>query len=128
VYRLLCKHIKRSKISTEGARQVWVDIEHYEAVVVGRILGAQRGRESGAVGVEAGFRAVREAATVYGFVAPKDLARFVHLLVGPAAARLAPLSPDDLYQFVAARNDWNHIHALVHREVYGIGLDHCLIS
>lgn len=49
-------------------------------------------------GVERAFGAMRNAATVFGFVAPKDLAGFVQDLVGPDARRLAPLSPDDLYQ------------------------------
>ncbi|PLW46533.1 hypothetical protein PCANC_08529 [Puccinia coronata f. sp. avenae] len=129
MHSLLCKHIKRSTISVAGARQLQLDVAHYARFVKGVLPETNEA-------VDTAFDALVLAASIFAFVAPADLVRFVRQIVGggggagpdPAPLHLGPLSTDDVYQFINSRADWKKIQAVVDREVYGLGVEECTIA
>ncbi|KAA1099746.1 hypothetical protein PGT21_050010 [Puccinia graminis f. sp. tritici] len=135
--RLLCKHIKRTKISIEGAHQLETDIARY-AHVLGSMAGESK--EAADVGLHVSIDALRLVGRLFGCKTPAQLVRFIRdlglgkvssssthpqLLLGSG---VLPMSIDELYQFVQARDDWNRIQIVVEAELFGIGVgDRCVL-
>ncbi|OAV98113.1 hypothetical protein PTTG_25804 [Puccinia triticina 1-1 BBBD Race 1] len=88
---------------------------------------SRAGTEKRLIPATSSLAALVRVAHLFAFIAPKDLARFLRDLGGAGAANLGPLSVDDLYQFVQQRADWKRIQSVVDREVYGIGVEDCVI-
>ncbi|EFP74822.2 uncharacterized protein PGTG_01415 [Puccinia graminis f. sp. tritici CRL 75-36-700-3] len=129
IHALLCKHIKRTKISIEGAHQLETDIARY-AQVLGSMAGESK--EGADEGLHGSMDALRRVGRLFGCKTPAQLVRFIrHLGLGMVSSgsthlqligsAVLPMSIDELYQFVQARDDWNRIQDVVEAELFGFG-------
>ncbi|KAI9613953.1 hypothetical protein H4Q26_009807 [Puccinia striiformis f. sp. tritici PST-130] len=120
MHGLICKHIKRNTISINGTRQLKIDIHEYHQTLKKIIPDNEP--------IQLGFKSLENLIDLFGFSSPKDLTKFLRDIINAGPIKLGVLSTDDLYQLVKRRADWKRIQAVVDKELYGLGVEDCLIA
>lgn len=109
LFTVLCKHLKRQRISLLGAITLISDVNHYAAYI----------NELRNANLTQYFSALRELAQIY-LIAPthaKDLAT----LIADGDRFRGILRAEEVYEFAQRRADWAQVKRGVERAMYGIG-------
>lgn len=124
LHGILCKHLKRSIISIEGARQVKRDLECYQDYIFKSSIIKRFTKENEILTNY--FNSLKLVGDLYSIESPKQLGKFTRDLSFKFSN--GTFNPDELYQFVKRRADWKKIQRDVDREIYGIGKEDCIIT
>lgn len=109
LFAVLCKHLKRQRISLSGAITLISDVNHY-ATYISQLRNANLTQY---------FSALRELAQIY-LIAPthaKDLAT----LIADGDRFRGIFRAEEVYEFAQRRADWAQVKRGVERAMYGIG-------
>lgn len=109
LFAVLCKHLKRQRISLLGAIMLISDVNHY-ATYINQLRNANLTQY---------FSALRELAQIY-LIAPthaKDLAT----LIADGDRFRGIFRAEEVYEFAQRRADWAQVKRGVERAMYGIG-------
>lgn len=109
LFTVLCKHLKRQRISLSGAITLISDVNHY-ATYIYQLHNANLTQY---------FSALRELAQIY-LIAPthaKDLAT----LIADGDRFRGIFRAEEVYEFAQRRADWAQVKRGVERAMYGIG-------
>lgn len=109
LFTVLCKHLKRQRISLSGAITLISDVNHY-ATYINQLHNANLTQY---------FSALRELAQIY-LIAPthaKDLAT----LIADGDRFRGIFRAEEVYEFAQRRADWAQVKRGVERAMYGIG-------
>lgn len=109
LFTVLCKHLKRQRISLAGAVTLISDVNHY-AILINQL---------GNANLTQYFSALRELAQIY-LIAPthaKDLAT----LIADGDRFRGIFRAEEVYEFAQRRADWAQVKRGVERAMYGIG-------
>ncbi|RMZ90858.1 hypothetical protein DV736_g1885, partial [Chaetothyriales sp. CBS 134916] len=115
LFTLLCKHIKRQRVSTTGALPLISDLALYAAYI-----GSFRN-----VDLNTYFTALREVAQIYLIAgkSSRDVAEMA-AIIGDADRYKGVFTVEDVVEFAERRTDWLLVRAGVERRVLGEG---CLV-
>ncbi|KAI9674465.1 MAG: F-box protein: endocytic membrane traffic, recycling ReCYcling 1 [Caeruleum heppii] len=109
LFTALCKHLKRQRISVDGAIKLISDMNHY-ATYIATLRNATLLQY---------FAALRELAQIY-LVAPAD-AKELSTIIADADRFGGVLSAEEVYEFAERRADWLSVKREVERGLYGFG-------
>ncbi len=112
LFTVLCKHLKRQRISTEGAMTLISDMNLYYGFV-------QTLRNHDLLQY---FKALRELSQVF-LIGPED-AKEMAAVIADGARFGGILRAEEVYEFVERRADWFLVRGRVEKAMYGYG---CLI-
>ncbi|ODV61298.1 Rcy1p ASCRUDRAFT_81013 [Ascoidea rubescens DSM 1968] len=114
-FNLICKNIKRSIISTEGAITLISDLNMYYSFV------AKLKQKS----VLPYFVALKTIGQIY--LISSDDAKAIGKLVSDLTVFNGIFTQEEIYEFVQRRADWLKIRKDVEKVIYGFGVSDCVL-
>ncbi|KAF8538525.1 exocyst complex component Sec10-domain-containing protein [Trichophaea hybrida] len=109
LFASICKHIKRQRISVDGAIRLISDMNHYHAYIITLKLRP----------LVPYFSALRELAQIY-LISPGHAKQMATVMADPA--RFGGIfRTEEVYEYAARREDWYRVKKDVERAMYGIG-------
>lgn len=111
LFGAICKHIKRSRISTAGATRLIADANHYYAFVEGLRLKQ----------LLPYFAALRELASTIYLIDGKADAKALAQVIAESSRFGGVWSAEEVAEFAGRREDWYRIKREVERAMYGFG-------
>ncbi|KAF8252625.1 hypothetical protein K440DRAFT_631481 [Wilcoxina mikolae CBS 423.85] len=109
LFASICKHIKRQRISVDGAIRLISDMNHYHAYISTLKLSP----------LVPYFSALRELAQIY-LISPGHAKQMASVIADPA--RFGGIfRTEEVYEYAARREDWYRVKKDVERAMYGIG-------
>ncbi|KAF2084223.1 secretion pathway protein Sls2/Rcy1 [Saccharata proteae CBS 121410] len=112
LFTALCKHLKRQRISTEGAVVLISDTNHYHSYIV-----TLKNKS-----LTPYFSALRELSQIY-LISAKDAKEIATVIADPDRY-YGIFRTEEVYEFAERRADWFVVRRDVERAMYGIG---CLV-
>ncbi|KAI9701405.1 MAG: F-box protein: endocytic membrane traffic, recycling ReCYcling 1 [Bogoriella megaspora] len=109
LFTVLCKHLKRQRISVDGAIKLISDINHYSVFIA-----SLRQKP-----LTPYFTALRELAQIY-LIDTKD-AKDIATVVADAARYHGVITAEEMYEFAERRADWLTVRRNVEKAMYGVG-------
>ncbi|KAF1815562.1 hypothetical protein P152DRAFT_505444 [Eremomyces bilateralis CBS 781.70] len=109
LFGALCKHIKRQRVSVDGAVRLISDMNHYYSYIVtlkNKLLTEY-------------FIALREVAQIF-LISGKHAKEIATIIADPDRYQ-GIFRPEDVYEFAERRADWLMIKPNVERAMYGAG-------
>ncbi|KAL7271274.1 F-box protein: endocytic membrane traffic, recycling ReCYcling 1 [Rhizina undulata] len=109
LFASLCKHIKRQRISVDGAVKLICDVNHYHSFIISLKL-----RQ-----VVPYFNALRELSQIY-LIDSSHARQMATVIADPN--RFGGIFPvEEVYEYTTRREDWYVVKKDVERAMYGIG-------
>ncbi|KAI9664946.1 MAG: F-box protein: endocytic membrane traffic, recycling ReCYcling 1 [Bathelium mastoideum] len=112
LFTVLCKHLKRQRISVDGAVKLISDINHYTLFITSL-------RQKSLTPY---FTALRELSQIY--LIDSKHAKDIATVVADADRYHGVITAEEMYEFAERRADWLVVRRDVERAMYGIG---CLV-
>lgn len=113
LFASLCKHIKRQRISVDGAIKLISDMNHYHSYITTLKIKA----------LEAYFNALRELSQIY-LIDPGHARQMATVIADPS--RFGGIfRVEEVYEYATRREDWYRVKKEVERAMYGIGCVVC---
>lgn len=109
LFTTLCKHLKRQRISTDGAMRLISDMNGYWDFI----------RTLRNVELEAYFRALRELSQIY-LVDAKQHAKELAIIIADGARFGGIFRAEEVFEFAQRRADWFAVRKDVERAMYGL--------
>ncbi|KAF2200138.1 hypothetical protein GQ43DRAFT_473009 [Delitschia confertaspora ATCC 74209] len=109
LFTALCKHLKRQRVSVDGAIRLISDMNAYNAYIA-----TLRNKS-----LTQYFSALRELSQIY-LIAP-DHAKEIATIIADSDRYHGIFRAEEVYEFAERRADWFSIKAQVERQMYGVG-------
>ncbi|KAI9893985.1 MAG: F-box protein: endocytic membrane traffic, recycling ReCYcling 1 [Vezdaea aestivalis] len=109
LFAALCKHIKRQRVSIDGAMILISDMTHYFGFI-------ETLRNANLLTY---FRALRELAQIY-LIGPED-AKEMAAIIADADRFSGVFGAEEAYEFAQRRADWYQVKGKVEKAMYGVG-------
>ncbi|KAF2665984.1 secretion pathway protein Sls2/Rcy1 [Microthyrium microscopicum] len=109
LFTVLCKHLKRQRISVDGAIRLISDTNHYHAYI--RSMKNKTLTEY--------FNAMRELSQIY-LISPND-AKEIGTILADSDRYRGIFTAEEVYQFAERRADWFVVKKDVEKAMYGMG-------
>ncbi|CAI6341592.1 unnamed protein product [Periconia digitata] len=109
LFTALCKHLKRQRISVEGAIKLISDMNAYNSYIV-----SLRNKS-----LTQYFAALREMSQIY-LIDPKN-AKEIATIIADSDRYHGIFRAEEVYEFAERRADWYQIRSAVEKQMYGVG-------
>ncbi|ORY00004.1 exocyst complex component Sec10-like protein [Clohesyomyces aquaticus] len=111
LFTALCKHLKRQRISVDGAIKLISDMNAYNAYIA-----SLRNKS-----LTQYFSALRELSQIY-LIAP-DHAKDIATIIADSDRYHGIFRAEEVYEFAERRADWFQVKREVEKQMYGVGCD-----
>ncbi|KAF1357987.1 secretion pathway protein Sls2/Rcy1 [Lizonia empirigonia] len=112
LFTAICKHLKRQRVSVDGAIVLISDMNAYNAYIV-----SLRNKS-----LMQYFAALRELSQIY-LIAPKE-AKEIATIIADTDRYHGIFRAEEVYEYAERRADWYQIKSAVEKQMYGVG---CLV-
>ncbi|OAL53315.1 secretion pathway protein Sls2/Rcy1 [Pyrenochaeta sp. DS3sAY3a] len=112
LFTALCKHLKRQRVSVDGAIKLISDMNAYNAYIV-----SLRNKP-----LMQYFAALRELSQIY-LIDPKE-AKEIATIIADTDRYHGIFRAEEVYEYAERRADWYQIKSAVEKQMYGVG---CLV-
>ncbi|KAJ4411087.1 F-box protein: endocytic membrane traffic, recycling ReCYcling 1 [Didymella pomorum] len=109
LFTAICKHLKRQRVSVDGAIVLISDMNAYNAYVV-----SLRNKP-----LMQYFAALRELSQIY-LIAPKE-AKEIATIIADTDRYHGIFRAEEVYEYAERRADWYQIKSAVEKQMYGVG-------
>ncbi|KAF2684776.1 hypothetical protein K458DRAFT_487077 [Lentithecium fluviatile CBS 122367] len=109
LFTALCKHLKRQRISVDGAIKLISDMNAYNAYIV-----TLKNKS-----LTQYFAALRELSQIY-LIDPNH-AKEIATIIADSDRYHGIFRAEEVYEFAERRADWYHIKSAVEKQMYGVG-------
>ncbi|KAF3049469.1 F-box protein: endocytic membrane traffic, recycling ReCYcling 1 [Didymella keratinophila] len=109
LFTAICKHLKRQRVSVDGAIVLISDMNAYNAYIV-----SLRNKP-----LMQYFAALRELSQIY-LIAPKE-AKEIATIIADTDRYHGIFRAEEVYEYAERRADWYQIKGAVEKQIYGVG-------